>query len=93
MSGSLSTTPTPVSSEDAGSTAADTVKLLQSASAAAAAAANDRNAQDTAGDEDDNVVTTIDEVSLDSTYVHTCTYMYIHVYTCTLNGFSLELHK
>ena len=72
LSGSLSTTPTPVGSEDARSSTADTVKLLQSASAAAAAATSDKKTEDEAGgdpvaepgDEDDNVVTTIDEVGI-----------------------------
>lgn len=86
LSGSLSTTPTPISSEDttsAPTSTADTVKLLQTASAAAATSGKkgegegeaegeaegeggDSSAGDTTNateEEEDNVVTTIDELS------------------------------
>ena len=78
LSGSSSTTPTPVSSEDssAPTTTADTVKLLQSASAAANTGGSKKTEKEggsegqgaesttsvAEGDEEDNIVTTIDEV-------------------------------
>ena len=77
LSGSSSTTPTPVGSDDVVSSsvqpsAAETVRLLQSASAAASASAGGGGGGEgeggggtaavAEGEEDENMVTTIDEV-------------------------------
>ena len=75
LSGSSSTTPTPVGCEDAASaptTAEETVKLLQSVSAAASGkktgsggdGATTGETTSVAEEDDDNVVTTIDEVGM-----------------------------